>query len=97
VHKKSWYQQNNGEGEGDIGQVMKRTSVHGLENVNPPMSTPQAPLKTITIQANYPLGPLPVSYTSNKYVLVVTDLFTKWVEAFPLKEASSATLSDANG
>ena len=67
---------------------------------NPPMPTPQAPLETI--QANYPfekiswdiMGPLPVSNSGNKYVLVVTDLFTKWVEAFPLKETSSATLSN---
>ena len=86
---------------------MKRTSVHGLDREckqcqqrNPPVPIPQAPLETI--KANYPfekvswdiMGPLPVTNSGNKYVLAVTDLFTKWVEAFPLKETSSATLSN---
>ena len=57
---------------------------------NSPPHKPQAPLETI--QAEYPLQkiswdimePLPVSAKGYKYILVVTDLFTKWVEAFPL-------------
>lgn len=41
------------------------------------------------------MGPLPTSKSGNNYVyiLVVTDLFTKWVEAFPLREMSSITLA----
>ena len=31
--------------------------------------------------------------THNKYVLVVTDLFSKWTEAFPLKTTDSETLA----
>jgi len=31
------------------------------------------------------MGPLPVTSQGNKYVLVVTDLFSKWTEAFPSK------------
>ena len=54
-----------------------------------------------TIQVNYPfekiswdlMGPLPVTNSGNKYILMITDLFTKWVEAFPLKETSSVTLA----
>ncbi|XP_011630111.1 uncharacterized protein LOC105422453 [Pogonomyrmex barbatus] len=37
------------------------------------------------------LGPLPVSSSGNKYLLVVVDCFTKWVEAFPLKNMRATT------
>ena len=30
----------------------------------------------------------PVSSNGNRYILVVSDLFTKWVEAFAIKETS---------
>ena len=39
------------------------------------------------------MGPLPVSAKGHKYILVVTDLFTKWVEAFPLRSTESTTLA----
>jgi len=34
------------------------------------------------------LGPFPSSVSGNKYLLVIVDCFTKWVEAFPLKNKS---------
>ena len=40
------------------------------------------------------MGPLPVTSRGNCYILIVTDLFTKWVEAFPLKETSAGTLAN---
>ena len=39
------------------------------------------------------MAPLPVSERGNHYILVVTDLFTKWVEAFPISNTLSTTLA----
>lgn len=40
------------------------------------------------------LGPLPTTTTGNRYLLVVIDCFTKWVEAFPLKNFKTRTIAD---
>ena len=66
---------------------------------NPPQPSPRAPLGGIT--ANQPfekvswdiMGPLPASSKGNKYILVVTDLFSKWVEAFPMRSTESESLA----
>ena len=39
------------------------------------------------------MGPLPLSTKGHKYILVITDLFSKWVEAFPLAVTDSETLA----
>ena len=39
------------------------------------------------------MGPLPVTPRGNQYILVVTDLFTKWVEAFPITNTTAVTLA----
>ena len=39
------------------------------------------------------MGPLPVTNKGNKYILVVTDVFSKWVEAFPLQITDGFTLT----
>ena len=31
------------------------------------------------------LGPLPVTPRGNRYILTVTDYFTKWIEVFPMR------------
>lgn len=66
---------------------------------NNPVPKQHSPIGTI--KSNYPfeklswdiMGPLPTSSCGNKYILVVTDLFTKWVEAFPLAKTDSVTLA----
>jgi len=40
------------------------------------------------------LGPLPLTISGNKYLLVVVDCFTKWVEAFPLKNIRAKTVAE---
>jgi len=39
------------------------------------------------------LGPLPTTSAGNRYLLVI-DCFTKWVEAFPLKNIKANTIAD---
>ena len=66
---------------------------------NPPTHNPRAPLGTLV--ANRPfekvtwdiMGPLPTSSRGNAYILIVTDVFTKWVEAFPLRNTIATTLA----
>lgn len=50
-----------------------------------------APLDRI---ATYILGPFPESTKGNKYILVVTDHFTKWVESFAVPDQTAATSAD---
>ena len=37
------------------------------------------------------LGPFPISRKENKYILVITDQFTKWVEAYAVPDQTSET------
>ena len=39
------------------------------------------------------LGPLPITEEGNRYVLVIMDLFTKWTEAYPLKDQEARTVA----
>ena len=66
---------------------------------NPPYPQPKAPMGTVRATRPFEkvswdiMGPLPASEQGHKYILVVTDLFTKWVEAFPLHDTTSTTLA----
>jgi hypothetical protein len=40
------------------------------------------------------LGPFLSSFLGNKYLLVITDCFTRWVEAFPLKNFRTKTIAE---
>ena len=66
---------------------------------NPPQPGPRAPLGTV--KTNHPfeklswdiMGLLPTSSKGYQYILVVTDLFSKWVEAFQLHTTHSETFA----
>jgi hypothetical protein len=40
------------------------------------------------------LGPLPRSDSNNRFVLLICDYFTKWVEAFPMPNQEAKTVAD---
>ena len=83
--------------EQEIRDAVQRCDI--CQRRNHPVPAPQAPLGTIS--SNYPfqkiswdiMGPLPVTARGFKYILVITDLFSKWVEAFPLVATDSNTLA----
>ena len=39
------------------------------------------------------LGPLPETDAGNKYILVVGDYFTKWKEAYPMRDMEATTVA----
>ncbi len=40
------------------------------------------------------MGELPVTENGNKYILVISDYFTKWTQAFPIPNQTAATVAD---
>ncbi|KAL5486581.1 hypothetical protein EMCRGX_G019083 [Ephydatia muelleri] len=83
--------------EQDVREAVEKCEV--CQRRNHPVPKPQAPLGTIS--SDYPfqklswniMGPLPTTLKGNQYILVVTDPFSKWVEAFPLAKTDSTTLA----
>lgn len=65
-----------------------------------PTSKPRAPLGEYNV--GHPMdriaidimGPLPVSDNGNKYVMVVGDTFTKWIEAYAIPDQTAETVAE---
>jgi transposase InsO family protein len=65
----------------------------------PPNKTKKAPMQVVTSGspmeriATDILGELPKSNNGNRYILVVSDYFTKWTESFPMANMEAATVA----
>ena len=54
------------------------------------LSLAERPLQRIAMDV---VGPLPVTPRGNRYILVVSDYFTKWKEAFPLADMEASSIA----
>ena len=50
-----------------------------------------SPMERIAIDV---LGPLPITETGNKYILIVADYFMKCVEAYPMPNQEATTVAE---
>ena len=68
--------------------------------IKSPARMPKAPLGKMTVGAPMDrlatdiVGPLPRTPRGNRFILVVTDYFTKWVEVFPIADQTAETCAD---
>ena len=50
-----------------------------------------APLERVALDV---LGPLPQRESGNRFILVVGDYFSKWMEVYPIRDQSAETVAD---
>ena len=73
---------------------------HECTSIKGPAKMPKAPLGRMPTGAPLDrlsmdiLGPLPRSHNGNKYILVITDYFSKWVEIYPLADQTATTCAE---
>lgn len=66
---------------------------------NHPRNTYRAPLLPIPVNWAFQrlaidiLGPLPVTWQGNRYLVVITEYLTKWPEIFPVKNIDVVTIA----
>ena len=69
------------------------------QTLKPQHSQPVAPLQPINCKRAFEMvsldvcGPYPTSETGNCYILVTTDHFTKWVEAYAMANQEATTIA----
>ena len=67
---------------------------------NNPQCKPRAPL--VPSKVGFPgerlamdvVGPFPKSDQGNKYVLIISDYFTRWTEAYPIPNQEAVTIAE---
>lgn len=73
---------------------------HECTSIKGPPKSPKAPLGSMPSGSPLDrismdvLGPLPRSNRDNKYILVITDYFTKWVEIYPMPDQTASTCAE---
>ena len=70
--------------------VRKRKPVRTATNDSMRLHAAKKPWETIALDL---MGPYPPSSTRKKFLLVVTDLFSRWIEAFPMASAEAPKLT----
>ncbi|CAG2211132.1 unnamed protein product [Mytilus edulis] len=89
----TWYNQRK-----DVEQWCKCCNI--CASRKPPSKKPKAPLQQYNVGAPFErigidiLGPLPKSTRGNKFLLVIGDYFTKWMEAIPIQDMEATTVAN---
>lgn len=84
--------------DADIRSVVRQCNV--CASKKSPAKKRRAPLQQDTVGmpmervAMDVVGPLPETERGNKYILVVGDYFSKWMEAYPIPDQTAVTVAD---